>query len=312
MNAAQKDPDKLLDHLRNARESYERHVVGRNESSIFWRGLVNRWNKAEATARTFPLTSDAAPIETPPGNAAPPSGNWWQDLTERGNIANKIDSQPPPKPTPPLEDPSLHDLGTMIKQAMLRMNYPWSTGQNEQNVVSIEGMDPDGKPNKNRPNAWEDIKCILDGMGKIVGGPWEATTAPGKFWTTHRMDPRGAFIIALGPQSIWTPGQYHDLEVWRQAEDSKILGFRDNAEDFTRHGNPNYYGNIGVHHHGGYNYPHDDINNAAAGCQVIRLKIKQVEFMTISKKDNRFIQGGTKFRLTATVLTAAQVMNYVA
>lgn len=54
--AAQQDPLAFLDTLRAAREQYERDVVGRDETSIFWNGMVNRWNKAVAAAKTFPLT----------------------------------------------------------------------------------------------------------------------------------------------------------------------------------------------------------------------------------------------------------------
>lgn len=42
---AEVQPRKLLQSLREAREKYERKL-GRNESSPFWAGLVNRWNKA--------------------------------------------------------------------------------------------------------------------------------------------------------------------------------------------------------------------------------------------------------------------------
>lgn len=52
-------PITLLTSLRAAREQYERDVVGRDESSMFWRGLVNRWN----TALTF------AKGMLPPGEA---------------------------------------------------------------------------------------------------------------------------------------------------------------------------------------------------------------------------------------------------
>jgi len=41
---AEAQPRKLLQSLREAREKYERRQ--RNESSRFWQGLVNRWNKA--------------------------------------------------------------------------------------------------------------------------------------------------------------------------------------------------------------------------------------------------------------------------
>jgi peptidoglycan hydrolase-like protein with peptidoglycan-binding domain len=43
----------LLTSLRSAREDYERKVVGRDETSKFWSGLVNRWNKAQKVAETF-------------------------------------------------------------------------------------------------------------------------------------------------------------------------------------------------------------------------------------------------------------------
>ena len=43
----------LLLALRAAREQYERDVAHRDESSKFWRGLVNRWDKALAQARKF-------------------------------------------------------------------------------------------------------------------------------------------------------------------------------------------------------------------------------------------------------------------
>jgi hypothetical protein len=51
--AAEADPGALLTKLRAARERYEREVVGRDETSRFWKGLVNRWNNALAFARTF-------------------------------------------------------------------------------------------------------------------------------------------------------------------------------------------------------------------------------------------------------------------
>lgn len=42
---AEAQPRTLLQSLRKAREKYERIWVGRDESSRFWEGLVNRWNK---------------------------------------------------------------------------------------------------------------------------------------------------------------------------------------------------------------------------------------------------------------------------
>jgi peptidoglycan hydrolase-like protein with peptidoglycan-binding domain len=53
-------PTQLLTRLREARESYERGVAHRDESSKFWKGLVNRWNNALAIAKTFDQTKGTA------------------------------------------------------------------------------------------------------------------------------------------------------------------------------------------------------------------------------------------------------------
>ena len=47
------DPAGLLNDLRAARETYERVVAHRDESSRYWGGLVSRWDKALAFALTF-------------------------------------------------------------------------------------------------------------------------------------------------------------------------------------------------------------------------------------------------------------------
>ena len=51
--------DRLLTALRAAREGYEREVVGYRAN--FWRGLVNRWEKALAAARVFQKEQGALP-----------------------------------------------------------------------------------------------------------------------------------------------------------------------------------------------------------------------------------------------------------
>jgi lysozyme family protein len=43
----------LVRALRTARERYERDEVGRNETSEFWKGLVNRWNDMTEIAMAY-------------------------------------------------------------------------------------------------------------------------------------------------------------------------------------------------------------------------------------------------------------------
>jgi len=46
LHVAEKNPGKLLEDLRASRESYERRT--RDESSKFWNGLANRWDRQHA------------------------------------------------------------------------------------------------------------------------------------------------------------------------------------------------------------------------------------------------------------------------
>lgn len=67
--AAEKDPEEFLQDLRWAREDYERVVVGYR--SNLWAGLINRFDKALVTAKTFPMAAPAGPQR-----------NWLQLLIE--------------------------------------------------------------------------------------------------------------------------------------------------------------------------------------------------------------------------------------
>jgi hypothetical protein len=65
----EKNSHRLLKALRTAREGYERDVIGRDESSKFWKGLVNRWNKAVGFAEAF-LPAEARAMVSAPLPAA--------------------------------------------------------------------------------------------------------------------------------------------------------------------------------------------------------------------------------------------------
>jgi lysozyme family protein len=72
--------DELLTKLRAGREDYERNVVGFRAN--FWRGLVNRWDKALVKAREFQKEQGAPPpvvkraVEVGAGGAVA-AANFW-------------------------------------------------------------------------------------------------------------------------------------------------------------------------------------------------------------------------------------------
>lgn len=69
-------PDKILPAIRRARESYERRH--RNESSKFWKGLVNRWNKQQKTSAAW----NAERAFDPPTGGDPDPIPEWYELAE--------------------------------------------------------------------------------------------------------------------------------------------------------------------------------------------------------------------------------------
>lgn len=84
---AERDPADLLTRLRASREVYERHR-GRDESSRFWQGLVNRWNKAMAFAQSLlpPTLQAEASAIVPREPNEEPSAVPIRDIA-RGTIA---------------------------------------------------------------------------------------------------------------------------------------------------------------------------------------------------------------------------------
>lgn len=96
---AEASPLDLLDDLRQSREAYER--LRRDESSPFWRGLVNRWNNALAAAKTFlprqaAAQQPAAPEPTDQG-PTPPNDQGF----EPPNIAGTSAANRPGDAIPP-------------------------------------------------------------------------------------------------------------------------------------------------------------------------------------------------------------------
>jgi hypothetical protein len=88
-------PLDLLDKLRQAREAYER--LRRDETSRFWRGLVNRWNNALTAAKTFlpggaNASGEQAAVPGPVVDARPPVAVAGDD---------QQDFEPPPYVSPP-------------------------------------------------------------------------------------------------------------------------------------------------------------------------------------------------------------------
>ena len=181
------------------------------------------------------------------------------------------------------------------------------------NIVYLEGVDPDGKLNDDRPNAFNDLRLlfVIDPSGAPVLRIWEATTEPGTYWTIQPMNPGGAARIAFDQYKAWVVGTHlrgktsaHEALV--QVEPVSV--HRDLNKDFKRTNDKIDTGLFGINQHWGYDAPKDDLGNTSAGCLVGRTKAGHREFMALLKADPRF-EATQSYRFMSAVLPGDEVLG---
>jgi hypothetical protein len=177
------------------------------------------------------------------------------------------------------------------------------------NIVYVEGMDVDGTPNANAPNAFNDLRClirIVDGV-PVMAGAWEGTTEPSRRWTREPMNAKGAARIAFGQHKAWGIGLHHDHEALVQVADVTV--FRDANKDYRRDGDAPDKGLFGINQHCGYDLPRNDLGNSSAGCLVGRTWAGHRAFMRLVKTDARHLAGNGSYRFLTTVLPASAIAD---
>lgn len=172
------------------------------------------------------------------------------------------------------------------------------------NIVYLEGVNPDGVLNDDAPNRFNDLRVVfrIDESGRPqIMGKWEGTTEPGRFYTEIApMNPAGAARIAFGQYFAWTVGIHnHDHEALCQVKPVSV--YRDKNRDYKRSGDNLDTGLFSINQHWGYNNPVGDLGRSSAGCLVGRTQQGHREFMSIVKRDPRYV--ATKaYRFTTTIL----------
>lgn len=199
-----------------------------------------------------------------------------------------------------------------ITAAFNRLGYWLCRHPDCVNIVYIEGMDANGRPNGNAPNRFNDLRLLLtigpDGV-PVIAGSWEGTTEPGRFWVEHPMNPDGAARIAFGQYKSWTVGLHPSHGANRHEaliQVDKVLVYRDLNKDFVRKGDKTDFGLFGINQHWGYDLPVGDPGKSSAGCLVGRTKAGHRAFMAAVKSDARFVHGHG-YRFMTTVFSAADI-----
>jgi hypothetical protein len=199
-------------------------------------------------------------------------------------------------------------LAGKIVTAMLAQRHWICRHPRAVNIVYVEGMDPDGTPNDDAPNQFNDTRLVLrvgeDGAPRIADA-WEGTTEPGRFWTQNPMDPRGAARIAFGQYKAWAVGM-HRGDHRALVQTAPVTVHRDLDRNFDRRGDTTYTGHFGINQHWGYDNPRDNVGRSSAGCLVGRTKAGHRAFMAIVEKDARYV-ANNGYRFITAVLDVAML-----
>ncbi len=166
--------------------------------------------------------------------------------------------------------------------------YKLNTNEGEINIIWVEGMNPDGKINGDEPNQFNDTASIYDHQFTLLGC-WSGTTEPGRWYTQHPMNPKGAARIAFGQYKSWRVGIHGNSEPHEAlVQVAPVAVYRDRNRDMLRTGDELEWGLFGINQHWGYDLPPSDIGLASAGCMVIRSRQGHREFMSLVKTDIRY------------------------
>ncbi|MBR0692937.1 glycosyl hydrolase 108 family protein [Bradyrhizobium lablabi] len=213
-----------------------------------------------------------------------------------------------PRTTPP---PVASDLANLVVAAMERKGYQVDRGPGQLNIVYVEGMNPDGTPNNDEANKWNDLRLLIrfeGGLPKIVG-KWAATTEPGRYWTENPLSPLGAARIAFGQYSSWQVGMHHaDKPSGHEAlvqTGGLVTVCRDLNKDGLRTGDRCQTGIFGINQHWGFDLA--EVDKASAGCLVGQSKDGHREFMALVKSDPRY-QANQKYVFATAVLPESDVL----
>jgi hypothetical protein len=204
------------------------------------------------------------------------------------------------------------DFAGRVVQAMLAQGFWVARHPQHRNIVYIEGCNPDGTPNDNKPNCFNDVRLVISitehGIPMIIGA-WDGTTEPGKKWTMNPMDPQGAARIAFGQYKAWAvgthrPGSASAHEALVQV--AEVTVYRDLNKDYQREGDKAFTGIFGINQHWGYNLPKDDLGTSSAGCLVGRTKTGHREFMSLIKQDPRYTASHA-YRFISTIIPVSSL-----
>ncbi|MEO1621738.1 MAG: hypothetical protein AAFU53_11995 [Cyanobacteria bacterium J06632_3] len=220
---------------------------------------------------------------------------------------------PAPSAKPVSKPPSTgKDLASRILAYIASKGYTIFEGMREYNIVYVEGMDPSGRLNRDVDNVFNDIRLVIeviDGKPRIVGGPWLATTEPGRHYVKNPMNAKGAARIQFNQYRAWQVGSHNGNHEALIQTGGTVTVHRDFDRNGLRTGDRLDTGYFGINQHNGYDNPVNHVGKASAGCLVGRSRAEHKQFMRLIKQDWRY-QQDKQFIFTSTIIAGDDFVKH--
>jgi hypothetical protein len=193
------------------------------------------------------------------------------------------------------DDPPSTRLAKRIARYMRAKGYWIARSPRMRNIVYVEGMEVDGRANKDLANQWNDRRIVFrispQGRPQMLVND-QATTEPGSHYTWNPMHPRGAARIAFGQYKAWTVGLHRGVQP-ALVQREKVRLHRDlNKDGFRSKNDPMDVGKtFGINQHSTRpGAAPEFVDSYSAGCMVGRRWAWHLSFLDLVKQDERYRQ----------------------
>lgn len=212
----------------------------------------------------------------------------------------------------PTDDQSTR-LAKRILRFMHKKGYWIARAPDMFNIVYVEGMDPNGLPNQDRFNEWNDRRIVIriapGGRPEMIVND-QATTEPGRFYTLNPLNPMGAARIAFGQYKAWVDGLHRGNQP-SLVQAGRLRLHRDRNMDGMRSASdPIVTGSaFGINQHStGRDITPAFVDKFSAGCLVGRRYRWHLSFMQIIRQDFRYVMNKS-YVFMSTVLNGEELMR---
>jgi len=199
-----------------------------------------------------------------------------------------------------------------ILRYMRKRGYFIASSPDMFNIVYVEGVDADGRPNLDLFDQWNDRRCVIR---ILPGGEPEmvvndlATTEPGKYHTQNPSVAQGVARIAFGQYKAWRYG-FHKSIYPALVQTGKVRLHRDMNKNFVRDASDfiDVGSNFGINQHSTrFNLFPTTVNEFSAGCLVGHRYNYHLSFLHIVKQDYRYVNN-TNYRFITTVINGDKLL----